>query len=65
MRIENNLSQIGNNINKIAEDISKQGINNLEENFVDLIENKNLFTANIKVIQAEDEMLGSLLDMKA
>ena len=56
MRIENNLSQIGNNINKIAEDISKQGINNLEENFVDLIENKNLFTANIKVIQAEDEM---------
>ena len=64
MRIDNPLPPIEDNINRIAENIASNGVNNLEENFVDLIENENNFKANIKVIQTKDEMLGSLLDIK-
>ena len=64
MRIDNPLPPIEDNINQIAENIALNGVDNLEENFVDLIENENNFKANIKVIQTKDEMLGSLLDIK-
>ncbi len=64
MRVDNPLPPIEDNINRIAENIASNGVNNLEENFVDLIENENNFKANIKVIQTKDEMLGSLLDIK-
>jgi flagellar basal-body rod protein FlgC len=37
----------------------------LEEELVDLITTQHLFTANIKTIQTEDEMQGTLLDIIA
>jgi len=37
----------------------------LEEELVDLITTRHLFTANIKTIQTEDEMQGALLDIVA
>jgi flagellar basal-body rod protein FlgC len=37
----------------------------LEEEFVDLITTQHAFSANVKTIQAEDEMQGTLLDIIA
>ncbi len=64
MRIDNNLNQYEQGINKAAEDIATNGIDNIENDMVDLIENKTGFKANLVVMDVENELLGTLLDIK-
>ena len=64
MKIDNNLNQYINQINKAASNIAQNGLENIDTNMVNIIENKSGFNANLMVINVENELLGTLLDIK-
>lgn len=62
MKINNTqLANIGDKLNSNALNMSK----NPTDSSIGLMENKNELTMATKVIKAKDEMLGTILDIKA
>jgi hypothetical protein len=62
MKINNTqLANIGDKLNSNALNMSKNPI----DSSIGLMENKNELTMATKVIKAKDEMLGTILDIKA
>ena len=67
MDISNNISSIGTNqsfLNTTANNI-KNGSGNLSKEMPNLIVAEKTNDVNVTAIKAQDEMLGSLLDIKA
>ena len=64
IELNNILSSQISSLNRTAENIKNNGIKNIEKNIVNLIQEEISFKANSKTIETNNEILGTIINLK-